>query len=245
MLRRIRPRRRRHETARRHGPAGLLSWPRRKFPCTAPGGLDAISIDGVADELTWGRWMASGRLRTSAARRLPARAPWSPGTTTTCTCCSSASTTTPWGTLTQRDAALWTEEVVEVFLDPDGDGRNYAELEINPAQRCGGPADSGSGNRFGRGEAGVGYRGSSDGGSRATRRGLDRGDRHPLGLAGKNGRDGRAEAGRPLARGLYRIERPDGPEDPDTNRQYLAWSRTERHFHEPERFGVIEFALAP
>ena len=38
----------------------------------------------------------------------------------------------PWGRLKSRDARLWEEEVVEVFLDPDGDGRNYAELEVSP-----------------------------------------------------------------------------------------------------------------
>ncbi len=39
----------------------------------------------------------------------------------------------PWHTLTERDDHLWTEEVVEIFVDPDGDGRFYAEVEINPA----------------------------------------------------------------------------------------------------------------
>ncbi len=32
-----------------------------------------------------------------------------------------------------RDAHLWEEEVVEIFLDAEGAGVNYAELEINPA----------------------------------------------------------------------------------------------------------------
>lgn len=39
----------------------------------------------------------------------------------------------PWHTMTRRDDRLWEEEVVEIFLDADGSGRNYAELEINPA----------------------------------------------------------------------------------------------------------------
>ena len=37
-----------------------------------------------------------------------------------------------WATLTRRDGRLWTEEVLEVFVDPDGDGRDYLEWEINP-----------------------------------------------------------------------------------------------------------------
>lgn len=39
----------------------------------------------------------------------------------------------PWWTLTARDARLWEEEVVEVFVDPTGAGLDYAEVEINPA----------------------------------------------------------------------------------------------------------------
>ena len=35
-------------------------------------------------------------------------------------------------TLTGRDAPLYTEEVVEVFLDPAGDGECYFEIEVNP-----------------------------------------------------------------------------------------------------------------
>lgn len=38
-----------------------------------------------------------------------------------------------WATLTKRDSNTWEEEVVEVFLDPDGDKRNYLELQVTPA----------------------------------------------------------------------------------------------------------------
>jgi Carbohydrate family 9 binding domain-like len=39
----------------------------------------------------------------------------------------------PWHTMTGRDEHLWDEEVVEIFLDPDRSGRDYYELEMNPA----------------------------------------------------------------------------------------------------------------
>ena len=39
----------------------------------------------------------------------------------------------PWHTMTKRDEQLWDEEVVEIFLDPDRSGRDYYELEMNPA----------------------------------------------------------------------------------------------------------------
>lgn len=37
-----------------------------------------------------------------------------------------------WATLKTRDAKLWEEEVVEVFLQPDTAKKNYIELEVNP-----------------------------------------------------------------------------------------------------------------
>ena len=37
-----------------------------------------------------------------------------------------------WSTLKERDEPLYNEEVVEVFIDTDGDGRGYLELEVNP-----------------------------------------------------------------------------------------------------------------
>ncbi len=36
-----------------------------------------------------------------------------------------------WATLTERDAIICAENNFEVFIDPDGDTRNYYELEIN------------------------------------------------------------------------------------------------------------------
>ena len=37
-----------------------------------------------------------------------------------------------WSTFTNRDDQIWQEEVVEIFIDPDGDGLDYAEIEVNP-----------------------------------------------------------------------------------------------------------------
>lgn len=36
-----------------------------------------------------------------------------------------------WSTLTEKDAIIYRENDFEVFIDPDGDGLNYYELEIN------------------------------------------------------------------------------------------------------------------
>ena len=43
-----------------------------------------------------------------------------------------ATDTNPWHTMTERDDPIWEEEVVEIFLDLDRSGTNYAEVEINP-----------------------------------------------------------------------------------------------------------------
>lgn len=37
-----------------------------------------------------------------------------------------------WATLTEYDDPLWGEEVVEVFIDPEGEGHTYYELEFSP-----------------------------------------------------------------------------------------------------------------
>jgi hypothetical protein len=37
-----------------------------------------------------------------------------------------------WATLKNRDDNLWNGEVVEILCDPDGDGLNYFELQVNP-----------------------------------------------------------------------------------------------------------------
>jgi hypothetical protein len=44
-----------------------------------------------------------------------------------------ADDTSPWFTKHRRDANLWEEEVVEIFIDPAGRGADYYELEISPA----------------------------------------------------------------------------------------------------------------
>ncbi|MEO5799776.1 MAG: carbohydrate-binding family 9-like protein [Gemmatimonadales bacterium] len=36
-----------------------------------------------------------------------------------------------WGTLTQRDAVIYHDNDIELFVDPDGDGLRYFELELN------------------------------------------------------------------------------------------------------------------
>ncbi len=43
-----------------------------------------------------------------------------------------ATDSSPWHTMTKRDEHLWEEEVVEIFLDINRSGHDYAEIEISP-----------------------------------------------------------------------------------------------------------------
>ena len=40
-----------------------------------------------------------------------------------------------WATFKGRDQKLWEQEVVEVFIDHDGDYRDYLELQVSPANQ--------------------------------------------------------------------------------------------------------------
>lgn len=38
-----------------------------------------------------------------------------------------------WSTFTERDANTWEQEVIELFIDADGDKKDYLELQVTPA----------------------------------------------------------------------------------------------------------------
>lgn len=137
----------------------------------------------------------------------------------------------PWATLTERNAPLYTEEVVEILIDPVGDLRAYFEIEVNPLNTV------------------------MDLMIRPTSRGLFK----DFGWECERLRTAVritshfwcAELSIPLAAvaasipttadrwraNFCRIDRPKEQE-----RELSAWSPTgSRLFHVPERFGVIEF----
>ena len=137
----------------------------------------------------------------------------------------------PWATLTDRDAPLYQEEVVEVFLDPVGDLECYFEIEVNPlnavldlvlrrnrsgyvkdfAWRCEGLRTVVTKDAFGwRAEISIPFSALTP-------------------APPSNGAQWRAN--------FLRIDRPPGIE-----RELSAWSPTGRaNFHLPQRFGFVEF----
>jgi hypothetical protein len=137
----------------------------------------------------------------------------------------------PWSTLTGHDEPLYKEEVVEVFLDPVGDGEAYFELEVNVNNAV------------------------LDGCMRRVRSGYRKDFRwHCAGLQTAVRRDAPgwiAEWAIPFASisgaspqpgeqwrvNLTRIDRPTSKP-----RELSAWSPTGLpQFHVPQKFGVLEF----
>lgn len=155
-----------------------------------------------------------------------------------------------WATLKDRDGDLWTEEVVELYLDPDGDGKDYAELEINPRNTV---VDL---------LLPAAVNGQPQGGPQA-RLWDAAGWQHAVSVAGtldnRQDRDTAwtAESALPLAdvvgakrvpprvgdvwrAQLFRIDRSKSL----PHEQFAAWSATDT-FHNPARFGRLVFAGNP
>lgn len=92
-----------------------------------------IRIDGVLDEEAW-RLAAPAILTNSmdgspVAHRTLARILYDDDALYVAFDCEDDDV---WGTFRKRDEALYTEEVVEIFLDASADGRTYQEIELSP-----------------------------------------------------------------------------------------------------------------
>jgi arylsulfatase A-like enzyme len=153
----------------------------------------------------------------------------------------------PWHTLSGRDERLWTEEVVELFLDVGATGRSYAEVEWNPA---GAVVDLWVDRAEGRFD-----RSWNVAGLESRVHPLKGADGRPTGwsvvavlpwsaLAAKapSGASLPPRAGDRWRFNAYRIERPGGPSDPEKGVLNLPWAPTGQHsFHVPEAFRELEF----
>jgi hypothetical protein len=143
----------------------------------------------------------------------------------------------PWATLAVRDGPLWTEEVIEVFIDPVGDLESYFEIELNP---LGTVTDlvlrrisSGWRKEFLWQAAGL------ESQVRLTPGGWEA----ELSIPFASVSPGEPAAGQIWRVNFLRIDRPLGP---GTEAELSAWSPTgRRNFHRPECFGEVEFCADP
>jgi len=95
-----------------------------------------ITIDGKLDEETWRKaptMVLTLREGTGAPEQATeARVLWDDDALYVAFVCHDDEM---WATMTERDMKLWQEEVVEVFLDPNGTGDPYFEIEVNPLNK--------------------------------------------------------------------------------------------------------------
>ena len=96
--------------------------------------LGPIAVDGVLDEASWKAAASTGPFRLNDGTGYPkhkveAKILWDETNLYFGFQCED---TDIFATMKKRDQHLWEEEVVEIFIDPDGDQRDYIELEINP-----------------------------------------------------------------------------------------------------------------
>jgi LmbE family N-acetylglucosaminyl deacetylase len=156
----------------------------------------------------------------------------------------------PWHTMTRKDEHLWDEEVVEIFLSPDGSGRDYYELEINPANVvCDLRMVSAWPNQEGEIDwnlAGLETRvhARKDGSGRTT--GWTATALLPWsGLRALPSARAVAVPPRPADRwrfNVFRIERPGGPKTPREEGVFAAWSPPSvKTFHDAAAFRDLVF----
>jgi hypothetical protein len=140
----------------------------------------------------------------------------------------------PWATLTERDAKLFEEETVEIFVDPIGNLEGYYELETNP---LGAILDI----VFRKSRSG--YKGDwawDCEGLRVMVRRTEAGWNAEFAIPFAS-LPATPKPGTIFRANFCRIDRPS--RDGSLPRELTAWSPPMREtFHTPERFGFVEFA---
>ena len=234
--------------------------------------LDPITVDGRLNEFTWQALPRLGAFHNIRGGDVPltqSAIAWDRRNLYAIFVCADRDA---WSNMFERDSHLWNQEVVEVFLDPDSDGKDYPELEVSPHNVVVDlliPAPGAI---------------SADEAKKWDIEGLQTAvGKHAAGWTveiaipwaslGEAGVNGPPTLGDRWRVGMYRIERPAGlagykkaeslrlameratgaekerlqkeMADAVAGGQFLAWARTEKSFHEPEKFGWVEWVLTP
>jgi hypothetical protein len=159
----------------------------------------------------------------------------------------------PWHTMAREDEHLWDEEVVEIFVDLDRSGRDYYELEVNPANvvcdlRMISPWPDKKGDidfDLAGLETRVHARKSAGSAPGWTATAL-------LPWSGLRSLPSAGRVALPPRPGdawrfnVFRIERPGGPKSPEKDAVFAAWSPPSvRSFHDAGAFRDLVFAGPP
>ena len=150
-----------------------------------------------------------------------------------------------WATIDERDGHLYTEEVVEAFIDADSDLRTYLELEVNPLNAL---FDAFVLNAKDRNQGisvmrdwnskGIKYAVKIDG-ELNSRKGTDKSWMCEIAIPLKDfytAPNCPPKPGDVWRLNLYRIDRRE------EKKEFSAWSTTGKiDFHIPQRFGYLNF----
>jgi hypothetical protein len=95
---------------------------------------EQVTLDGQPNDVAWRsapwtRWWGHPSGKRASPPLTRAKFLWSP---THLYLLVEARDSDVWGTLSERDSDTWTQEVIELFIDADGDRRDYLELQITP-----------------------------------------------------------------------------------------------------------------
>lgn len=95
---------------------------------------EPIVVDGITNDPVWSKIRPVGKFILSdgsgpASRQTEAKLCWDSTMLYVAFACIDPDI---WGTLFKRDDPIYDEEVVEIFIDPDGDMKNYYEFEVSP-----------------------------------------------------------------------------------------------------------------
>ncbi|MDI7267297.1 MAG: carbohydrate-binding family 9-like protein [Myxococcota bacterium] len=212
----------------------------------------AITLDGRLDEPAWAAAAVLGPFVPTpdgppAEGRVTARAMWSPRHLYVAFEVADRAIVSQF---TERDSPIYTQDVVEVFLDEDGDGRDYYEFEVSPAgvlfdahfsERRRGEAKQFTASDF---LAGVSLDGTLN--DAAQDRGYTVELQIPFASLAKF-KQRTPTAGTVWRANFYVLDMLDLPQGPDQQPQPpqegFAWSAPRSgDFHEHRRFGELRFA---
>jgi hypothetical protein len=101
---------------------------------TAVKSAKPIKLDGVLDEPVWAKAPSSGEfVNTQNGGKLDwkteVKVAWDAKQLYFGFTCQDDDV---WSDFKKRDEKLWTQEAVEIFIDADGDGKDYVELQVSP-----------------------------------------------------------------------------------------------------------------
>lgn len=153
----------------------------------------------------------------------------------------------PWHTMTRRDDTIWKEEVVELFLDPGATVREYAELEISPANVVVDLWVEPAAKRYDKAWDVAGLETQVVPRKDAAGKTVGWTGTAFLPWASLRGKAPAATALPPKPGdcwrfNVYRIERPYGPAEPERDVVLLPWAPTgSASFHVPQRFRELVF----